>query len=66
MLFCFLAFIFPVIMSALQYLMTPHLFTQFQVAPLSGEGLMGGVEVREHFFYVTDTNPLGKRNGTHL
>lgn len=32
--FCFLSFIFPVIMSALQYLMTAHLFRQFQVAPL--------------------------------
>lgn len=32
--FCFLSFIFPVIMSALQYLMTAHLFGQFQVAPL--------------------------------
>lgn len=32
--FCFLSFIFPVIMSALQYLMTAHLFRQFQVALL--------------------------------
>lgn len=36
--FCFLPFIFPVIMSALQYLMTAHLFRQFQVASLLGEG----------------------------
>lgn len=37
--FCFLPFIFPVIMSALQYLMTAHLFRQFQVASLLGEGM---------------------------
>lgn len=37
-----LSFIFPVIMSALQYLMTAHLFRQFQVAPLEGEGDSGG------------------------